>query len=343
MPIHPHPPKDGLCGFSLRLAFAGLALLAGLAAACGPVSAVGAPPAAAAVHPAPVSLPAPTADAAPSVRLLAFVQAAVDKLSQQEPYGSWIGAKPSVYPLGPGTHGWLVQLTADGRRVGYLIVTAAEDGGYALSEYGAGSSGLPYDLEALRAFSARNGLLLSSLSSGSWRLTPCYNGILPYWRLDNGSGELLVSAVQPELLPVSAAAPSPGSGEAANAPVLTGILTSGNADRYSPQTVIRASAPAEDPYDNLLWLSAPRLRPASAAELGALLRTSPALVFRASGTNGAGSGPLAVTGCQAWTPAGQPTDGAEVLYAAAGPGGQRMLPLASLLRAGTLQAYAAQP
>ncbi|MBP1154826.1 MULTISPECIES: hypothetical protein [unclassified Paenibacillus] len=47
--------------------------------------------------------------------------------------GAWI-----TYPLGPGTHGWIVIVTVDGKEAGYLVVHTSGQDTYRLIEYGKG-------------------------------------------------------------------------------------------------------------------------------------------------------------------------------------------------------------
>jgi len=63
----------------------------------------------------------------------------VEAIAGQPEFRSWQGAVTSIAPIGPGQHGWLVTVYVKKQPVGYLIVNAKEDGGYALGEYGAGS------------------------------------------------------------------------------------------------------------------------------------------------------------------------------------------------------------
>lgn len=70
------------------------------------------------------------------------IEAWIGSLSALEPFRSWLGAKWSRYPLGPGMHGWLILLHKDGQEIGYLVVGSTEDGKLKLVEYGAGESPL---------------------------------------------------------------------------------------------------------------------------------------------------------------------------------------------------------
>ncbi|BBH19466.1 hypothetical protein Back11_08110 [Paenibacillus baekrokdamisoli] len=66
------------------------------------------------------------------------VQTWTNILTQQAQFRSWKHATPNIVPIGPGMHGWLVTFLIDHKPVGYMIVDATEDNGFALSEYGVG-------------------------------------------------------------------------------------------------------------------------------------------------------------------------------------------------------------
>lgn len=74
--------------------------------------------------------------------LQAFTRQTISQLSADAPFKEWKDAVTEVYPLGPGTRSWLVNVMHSGQRIGYLIISAADQGGYLLSEYGAGTDGL---------------------------------------------------------------------------------------------------------------------------------------------------------------------------------------------------------
>ncbi|UVI27930.1 hypothetical protein [Paenibacillus spongiae] len=62
-----------------------------------------------------------------------------DSLSAQPEFAAWKNAEFTIVPIGPGQHGWLVTFRVKQQPVGYMIVNATEEGGFALGEYGAGS------------------------------------------------------------------------------------------------------------------------------------------------------------------------------------------------------------
>jgi len=58
------------------------------------------------------------------------------QLAADPSFATWRDAELTIYPLGPGTHSWMVILTQANERVGYFIIQATEDGKYKLGEYG---------------------------------------------------------------------------------------------------------------------------------------------------------------------------------------------------------------
>ncbi|XEC93040.1 hypothetical protein AB6A23_16850 [Paenibacillus tarimensis] len=62
----------------------------------------------------------------------------VDELSNQPSFENWKEASIDISALGPGTHGWYVNIVNGGQAVGYMIVNARSDGGFTLGEYGLG-------------------------------------------------------------------------------------------------------------------------------------------------------------------------------------------------------------
>lgn len=129
-----------------------------------------------------------------------FTKLTIRKLSADAPFTSWKEARTDYYPLGPGTHSWLVNIMDGGQRIGYLIVSATEQGGYMLSEYGTGTSGLPYSLTDLRQFLVQEELI-SSDYSGKLELTALYASLLPVWKLTLDHTDIYINASVPQVLP----------------------------------------------------------------------------------------------------------------------------------------------
>lgn len=70
------------------------------------------------------------------------LQNAVDRfigeLSAHDGFEQWKQGTWTPYPLGPGTHGWIVIVTVEGEEAGYLVVHASGQDIYRLMEYGKG-------------------------------------------------------------------------------------------------------------------------------------------------------------------------------------------------------------
>lgn len=262
-----------------------------------------------------------------------FVQLTIDKLAKQAPFKSWKEGNNEYYPLGPGTHSWLVNVMNGNQRIGYLIITAKEEGGYVLSEYGAGTEGLPYSVCDLRQLLVQEGLLPSSYSE-VLTLTPIYSPLLPVWELSIGAQKLYINASVPEILPWNS-----NKAEAFLKKELTvANYLSSSDSALVPQAAYR-SGQSSDPYADLLWLTKPKLDRLSVNEFSALLRQKGRFIFHSSGHNDTFGSPQAITGYQKWTTT---RDTAEAkgsmskLYAAAGPQGKRFVPYRELLENGTL-------
>ncbi|MDQ0195920.1 hypothetical protein [Paenibacillus wynnii] len=263
-----------------------------------------------------------------------FVQLNIDKLAEEATFKSWKGAQSEYYPLGPGTHSWLVNVMKAEQRIGYLIITAKNEGGYMLSEYGAGYEGLPYSLKELRQLLVQEGLITST-SSGNLTLTPLYVPLLPLWEVSISGKKLYINAVVPEILPWNsskAEALLKKAGSAANLDLTVG-------SNLSPREVYQTNQ-SSDPYDNLLWLTNPKLPTISDNDFSAVLKRKGNLVFQSAGQNESVGAPLMITGYQIWTVDAQTTEPGTAsmnkLYAAIGPQGRRFVPLSLLQQYGTL-------
>ncbi|WP_342439585.1 hypothetical protein NSS79_12510 [Paenibacillus sp. FSL L8-0436] len=263
-----------------------------------------------------------------------FTKLTIRKLSADAPFTSWKEARTDYYPLGPGTHSWLVNIMDGGQRIGYLIVSATEQGGYMLSEYGTGTSGLPYSLTDLRQFLVQEELI-SSDYSGKLELTPLYASLLPVWKLTLDHTDIYINASVPQVLPWSS-----DKAEEVLKVQFDGVNTiSGLDSDWSPLQTYRSEG-LDDPYADLQWLTSPKLKLDSAENFTVLLNQSGSLVFQSAGRNDTTGAPFMITGYQRWLPAGSSgkTSGSSpaIVYAAAGPKGKRYLPLSALQQSGTL-------
>ncbi|WP_379134669.1 hypothetical protein [Paenibacillus sp. sgz500958] len=277
------------------------------------------------------------ASAAPDT-LESFVRLTMEKLSKDSLFKNWNGAEGRYYPLGPGTHGWLVNVMKGEQRIGYLIIAAKEDGGYVVSEYGAGNEGLPYSLTDLRQTLVQSGIITSNYS-GSIELTPLYLPLLPLWEVVIKGKKVYMNAALPEVLPWNTSKVElmlhSADKETEIAPIQNLSM---------PQAAYRSGI-SSDPYDNLLWLTSPK-QPLIKDELyPALLQHVGRFVFKSSAANEDFGAPLTLTGYQLWVTPGdaQGLKSAQsqtkvIAYAAAGPQGNRFLPLSLLQKKGSLHA-----
>ncbi len=123
----------------------------------------------------------------------------VDALAGEPGFESWSAASWTIYPLGPGTHSWVVLLQADAQEVGYLVLTADGDG-YRLQEYGQGEYPL-FSMNTLHRSLAQRGLI--SESNPSMTIFRIYAAPLQgVWRIDGAADEpLYLDAKTGEELP----------------------------------------------------------------------------------------------------------------------------------------------
>jgi hypothetical protein len=273
------------------------------------------------------------------VSLEDFAQLAIHKLSGEAPFKSWAAAKPEYYPLGPGTHGWLVNVMKGSQRIGYMIVSATEDGGYVLSEYGAGTYGLPYSLSELHQLLVQEGLITSTYS-GTLELKALYAPLLPVWKLTINGKLVFVDAAKPQILPWSL---SQGD-QTLQSPASATDLVTRKDSALTPSSVYRTGG-TDDPYEDLLWLTAPKLEVSDADSFAAQISPGESIAFQAVGRNDKFSAPFMITGYQSWVPGDEDDTGREqaTLYAASGSEGKRYLPLSLLLKTGTLHPLTGKP
>lgn len=263
-----------------------------------------------------------------------FTRLTISQLSADAPFKEWKNAGTEVYPLGPGTRSWLVNVMNGEQRIGYLIISAADGGKYLLSEYGAGTYGLPYSMSDLRQYLVQEGLLTSSYS-GKIELTALYAPLLPVWKLTLAGKTLYLNASVLQVLPWSLSQANRILDSQLDAKALVVYTGSGQVRTPLPALL---SGGQDDPYADLQWLTAPELKTISEVSLKTLLTSRGSLAFQSTGRNDALGAPFMITGCQSWLPASAGSKaGAEpaVIYAAAGPGAKRYLPLTALQKYGT--------
>ncbi|MUG66332.1 hypothetical protein GNP94_09930 [Paenibacillus campinasensis] len=275
--------------------------------------------------------------------LVAFAEQTVDHLSGHAPFTAWSEAELEFTPLGPGTHGWLVTLSEGGLPQGYLIITAVEDGGYSLTEYGIGST-LPFSQAPLYERLAAEGLLKGNagLPEGSV-IERGYSGVLPVWDIRLPDKKVLhISAFTGQALPVEPD-DSLSKGQAASASHESALPPAQAKVKFDARQVWLPETPslanqASDSYSNLLWVTTPGLQARSSSELRKLLEAHSSLVFSAGSRNAAYEAPFALNGWQRWHDA---DNGAAVIYTAVtleGADTMRFLPASSLAGHGVFHA-----
>ncbi|MDR0266745.1 hypothetical protein [Paenibacillus sp.] len=257
-------------------------------------------------------------EAAPS-SLQSFTKDVVSELSMQDSFEQWKNASISYNPLGPGTHSWLATVSQNGKPIGYLILTSTDDGSYMLSEYGRDES-MPYNTPALYSRLKQLGILKadSKLLAGV-SIEARYSTLLPLWKITRpGKKAIYLHGITAEELPIQAANDAKAAGGLT--PHLRIQLAS---------TMISEPHRTNDPYDNLLWLTTPKLAFQRNSDLFQAVKTGQSsLVFISPGHNANYGAPFAITGIHTWS---SDTSGNDVLYAASGINGSRFLPASELL------------
>jgi hypothetical protein len=120
------------------------------------------------------------------------------------------------------------------------------------------------------------------------------------------------------------------------APV-TDVITNLNPD-VSPLSAFNSGG-SDDPYDDILWLTAPKLTTVSSDNIALLIRPKESIAYQAAGHNDLVGGPFMITGYQSWQPSHGQSEAENhklTIYAASGPEGKRYLPLTALQNQGTL-------
>ncbi|MWV43760.1 hypothetical protein GRF59_08930 [Paenibacillus sp. HJL G12] len=254
--------------------------------------------------------------------LQSFTQDVADELSHQDSFEKWKNASISYDPLGPGTHSWLATVSQNGKPIGYMILTSTDDGSYMLSEYGRDEA-MPYNSQALYNRLKQQGILNASFKlSAGVSIEAQYSALLPVWKvMQPGKRAIYIHGISAEELPFDATEKDSASG----------ALTAQRGIQLTAATVPEPQR-ASDPYDNLLWLTSPKLSFKGTGDLiQAVKAEHMSLVFTSPGHNANYGAPFAITGLHTWSAADKEGN---VLYAASGKNGSRYLPASSLLSHG---------
>lgn len=221
-------------------------------------------------------------------------------LAAQPDFAAWREASWTSYPLGPGMHGFVVLLLRDGQEVGYMIVSAAPDGTYRLTEYGTGSNPL-FSLTTLYRSLVQQELIdphmslaqfLNDTSSKKERLYT--DPLHAVWKLTLGGGETVyLDAKTGEQLPVDETMlPSAGLEQAPGIGTVSATVTDS------------LLLPTFDPYERISWVQGEPLPLSTFADVKQALTAKQRLTLVAEPFHGAITVPLAVIGYHIWPAAG---------------------------------------
>lgn len=131
-----------------------------------------------------------------SVQQFARNQARVLGAGSPESSHIWGRAELRFFPLGPGTHGWLVHAYVDDAALGYMIIVASEQGDLVLSEYGEGKEPL-YSFTLLKKALLRQQLDPQVVTAGGGSIELRYMPpMLAYWSVKQKTEILYISTLQ---------------------------------------------------------------------------------------------------------------------------------------------------
>ncbi len=234
----------------------------------------------------------------------------IDSLSVQKGFNSWKTAVWSRYPLGPGTHGWIVLLQSSKQEeLGYLVISATTDGKWSLTEYGVGPSPL-FSMNSLYRSLVQqelipdtytfdqfiaNSNILSALQRlyysplhAVWQVTIQADGQPIRYYLDAKTGEQLPLAddsftkwLDPD--------------------------SSATAFFKAPSDLIQeVELPSFDPFHNTYWLQGIPLEVVDFGHLQSALQQQASIAYVAKLFNKRITAPFAVTGYAVWSGSEQP-------------------------------------
>jgi len=253
----------------------------------------------------------------------------IAELAKDEAFASWRGATWRKAPLGPGQHGWVVFVNGSaGTPVGYLIVGAKPEGGYALLEYGAGDAPLfaPATLE--RAMRSEE-LADSPFTANAAVELLYYDAMHAFWKVSEGGEVRYADAATGAWLPVAASdvaqlRPANAAGEFISGKRLHILKEPG------------------DPYASLSWLDAPNAEVESWPDFVAWLDRSGSgeAMYAGAAFGGTVLHPVGVAGYHWWPVADGLDDAGSKLQgfvALKQEGLTRYAPLEALLATGTFR------
>lgn len=231
-----------------------------------------------------------------------FAEDTVDQLSVHAPFTTWDEAELAFTPLGPGTHGWLVTIEENGLPQGYMIISASEDGGYVLSEYGIGPT-LPFSQAPLNERLAAEGLLKGGTTLPAGSIVRKLYDVSPVWQVElPGKKPVYFSALNSEPLPDQPPLARTSATPVSISPLAQeAVVSSTGAGTWKSAAPSTSAGGEQDPYDNLLWLASSPLEAKNSTELLYLLEERSSLIFRSAAHNAAFGSPFQLNGWQSWS------------------------------------------
>lgn len=240
-----------------------------------------------------------------------YAQLQANALGTSDP--DWLAAKLEYFPLGPGTHGWLVYASVQNKQIGYMVISITEQGQLILSEYGLGEQSL-YNNELLGQALERQHINLKTLQNGGWKVTRHYAPpLLAYWKVARANHmDMYIDASNGDLLPNAALEHL----ETSSLSEHDSLNKSPNSPMYAAKsTFTTSSVHVREPFDpslQLTWLTSEPLR-ISQVQAQIVGSSSGALVFAAEERNLFYGGPLPVSGHQLWHAETSPEEGSDNL------------------------------
>jgi hypothetical protein len=254
----------------------------------------------------------------------ADLDSAIDRwrqtLSKEKGFEAWQKATWTSYPLGPGTHGYVVLLFADGREVGYMIVGATKEGTYQLTEYGTGSKPL-FSLTTLYRSLVQQELisdhttLAQFINDKSIKKERIYfDALHALWKMTIDRSTYYLDAKTGEVLPIEESMLPKQAVKEKTVGIDPSVLSD------------QLQLPSFDPYDRINWVKGKPLALPSCKELKAALNKPQRITFVAELYGGKVTVPLAVVGYQLWNK-NEP-------YLVLDQDGPRYVPLSAAIRQG---------
>lgn len=242
------------------------------------------------------ALPATGLQPSPTQTLDAAVRQWKSELAKLQGFEAFQEASWTSSPLGPGVHGWVVILKKGADEVGYMVIHAAPDGSFRLSEYGTGSSPL-FSLATLYRTLVQHGLIDMSYDQFADRPElhgeRCYfNPMQAVWKLRINDSVYLIDAKTGELLPV----------KENTLPQQSAFAGEAVAKTQSSHNIIESlELPTFDPFERLPWVKGKPIDIRSFADVKERLDNRNKMTFVAFLYGYEVTVPLAVIGYHAWS------------------------------------------